>query len=157
MFGKVHFNDKKLVVYTGSFNLVIQAHYLMLSRAINQIGLKSQFLLYTKERQQLAKKVNLKHSMTYLESDKMKYFVFSDLHSCVSKLEETLDKYGYDSNNPNHKLLFLGDAFDKGKEHFKTYQFFKNAILNSNKIGDTVVPVCPSAGQTHNGTGTELC
>ena len=64
----------------------------------------------------------------------MKYFVFSDLHSCVSKLEETLDKYGYDSNNPNHKLLFLGDAFDKGKEHFKTYQFFKNAICNHKLI-----------------------
>ena len=40
MFGKVHFNNKKLVVYTGSFNLVIKAHYLMLSGAINQIGLK---------------------------------------------------------------------------------------------------------------------
>ena len=40
MFGKVHFNNKKLVVYTGFFNLVIKAHYLMLSGAINQIGLK---------------------------------------------------------------------------------------------------------------------
>ena len=51
MFGKVHFNNKKLVVYTGSFNLIVtKAQYLMLSEAINQIGLKSQFLLYTKEK-----------------------------------------------------------------------------------------------------------
>jgi len=41
MFGKVHFNNKKLVVYTESFNPVTKAHYLMLSEAINQIGLKS--------------------------------------------------------------------------------------------------------------------
>jgi hypothetical protein len=42
MFGKVHFNNKKLVVYTGSFNLIVtKAQYLMLSEAINQIGLKS--------------------------------------------------------------------------------------------------------------------
>lgn len=41
MFGKVHFNNKKLVVYTGSFNLVVtKTQYLMLSEAINQIGLK---------------------------------------------------------------------------------------------------------------------
>ena len=34
-------DNKKLVVYTGSFNPVTKAHYLMLSEAINQIGLKS--------------------------------------------------------------------------------------------------------------------
>ncbi len=64
----------------------------------------------------------------------MKYFVFSDLHSCMYELEEALEKYGYDSNDINHKLLFLGDAFDKGNEHFKTYQFFKNAIENNKLI-----------------------
>ena len=55
MFGKVHFNNKKLVVYTGSFNLVIKAHYLMLSGAINQIGLKKASFCYIRRKRQQQK------------------------------------------------------------------------------------------------------
>lgn len=64
----------------------------------------------------------------------MKYFVFSDLHSCIGELISKLNKLGYDETDPNHKLLFLGDAFDKGKKHFETYKFLEKSILNNKLI-----------------------
>ena len=60
----------------------------------------------------------------------MKYFVFSDIHSCLDKLKLALMEAGYDECNDNHKLLFLGDAFDKGTEHYETYLFLKENIKN---------------------------
>ena len=64
----------------------------------------------------------------------MKYFVFSDIHSCLSELKAALKKARYNENDNNHKLLFLGDAFDKGKEHFNTYLFLKDNIINNKLI-----------------------
>lgn len=48
----------------------------------------------------------------------MKYFVFSDVHGCYPELIESLITSGYDSNNSNHKLLFLGDAIDKNRDDY---------------------------------------
>ena len=64
----------------------------------------------------------------------MKYFVFSDIHGCFSELINSLSQSGYDSNDDNHKLVFLGDAFDKNKEDYQTYLFLKNNIENGKLI-----------------------
>ena len=59
---------------------------------------------------------------------KMKYFVFSDIHGCINELLSALKTNGFDENNPNHHLLFLGDAFDKNREDYKTYLFLKEMV-----------------------------
>ena len=64
----------------------------------------------------------------------MKYFVFSDIHSCLNELKAALNQAGYNENDDTHKLLFLGDAFDKGHQHYETYLFLKNNILNNKLI-----------------------
>ncbi len=64
----------------------------------------------------------------------MTYFVFSDIHSCLNELNAALNQAGYNENDNNHKLLFLGDAFDKGHQHFETYLFLKNNIENNKLI-----------------------
>ncbi len=64
----------------------------------------------------------------------MKFFVFSDIHSCINELKSALNQVGYNKNDDTHKLLFLGDAFDKGHQHFETYLFLKNNIENNKLI-----------------------
>ena len=58
----------------------------------------------------------------------MKYFAFSDVHSSYDAMINALDKAGYDMNNSSHKLIFLGDAFDKGKKPVETFLFLKQQI-----------------------------
>ena len=64
----------------------------------------------------------------------MKYFVFSDIHGCYNELMNSLKLSGYDENNNDHKLLFLGDAFDKNKDDYNMYLFLKNNIKNNKLI-----------------------
>jgi serine/threonine protein phosphatase 1 len=64
----------------------------------------------------------------------MTYFVFSDIHSCLNELKAALNQAGYNEIDNNHKLLFLGDAFDKEHQHFETYLFLKNNIENNKLI-----------------------
>lgn len=63
----------------------------------------------------------------------MKYFVFSDVHGCYTKLREELKTAGFDENNPNHLLISLGDNFDRGKENYQMFLFLKN-MKEKNKI-----------------------
>jgi len=56
----------------------------------------------------------------------MKYFVCSDLHSHYIALIESLNKAGYDVNNPEHKLIVCGDIFDRGDETLEVYKFLKS-------------------------------
>lgn len=59
-----------------------------------------------------------------------KYFVFSDVHGEYEALRQGLDQAGYDRNNRNHKLVSLGDAYDRGPDSSKIYEFliYSNAI-----------------------------
>lgn len=56
----------------------------------------------------------------------MKYFVCSDLHSHYTPLIESLNKAGYDMNNPEHKLIVCGDVFDRGDETLEVYKYLKS-------------------------------
>lgn len=52
-----------------------------------------------------------------------KYFVFSDVHGEYDALIQGLQEAGYEEHNPNHKLISIGDAFDRGPDSNKVYRF----------------------------------
>lgn len=54
-----------------------------------------------------------------------KYFVFSDVHGEFDALIKSLEDAGYDHKNPNHILISVGDAFDRGPKSRKIYDFFR--------------------------------
>ena len=61
-----------------------------------------------------------------------KLFVVSDIHGHFSVLKNALEESGFDKNNPDHKLICLGDYFDRGNENKLVLKFFeqlKNKVL----------------------------
>lgn len=55
-----------------------------------------------------------------------KYFIFSDVHGEYDALINALNEAGYDRNNPTHKLVSLGDNFDRGKQSGEIFMFLRN-------------------------------
>jgi len=60
----------------------------------------------------------------------MKYFCVSDIHSFGNILIDTLDKVGFDKNNKEHCIIFLGDIFDRGDETIEVYKFIQSIPKN---------------------------
>ena len=60
------------------------------------------------------------------ENPLTKYFVFSDVHGEYDALINSLRMAGYEGGNPQHKLISLGDAFDRGPNSREVYELFKN-------------------------------
>ena len=61
-----------------------------------------------------------------------KLFVVSDIHGHYTLLKEALEKSGFDKDNPEHKIICLGDYFDRGSENKLVLKFFeqlKNKVL----------------------------
>ena len=56
----------------------------------------------------------------------MKYFVISDTHSFYTETIKALNEKGYDQNNPDHTLILCGDAFDRGDESVKMFEWMKS-------------------------------
>ena len=56
----------------------------------------------------------------------MKYFVCSDPHSFTSIMIKALTDAGFDKDNPEHKLILCGDAFDRGPEPVEMYRYLKD-------------------------------
>lgn len=54
-----------------------------------------------------------------------KYFVFSDVHGEYNALIAGLEEAGFDKNNPKHKLISVGDAFDRGPDSSKIFNFLR--------------------------------
>lgn len=54
---------------------------------------------------------------------KTKYFAVADVHSYFNPLMRALIDNGFDINNPAHKLILCGDAFDRGDESQMLYNF----------------------------------
>lgn len=52
----------------------------------------------------------------------MKYFIVADVHAHFTILRETLQKAGF-SDRRDHKLILLGDAFDRGGETGEVAEF----------------------------------
>lgn len=58
----------------------------------------------------------------------MKYYVVADVHGFYTQMINALNENGFDENNPNHKLVICGDAFDRGKENIKMLLYMKKLI-----------------------------
>lgn len=56
----------------------------------------------------------------------MKYFVTADVHSYYDAMMSALTKQGFDITNSNHKVIILGDAFDRGPDTIKVFQFMQD-------------------------------
>ena len=63
----------------------------------------------------------------------MKYFVLSDVHNHFSEMMSALCSSGFDRNNPNHKIILVGDAFDRGEEAVKVFSFLIE-MISLNKL-----------------------
>ncbi len=64
----------------------------------------------------------------------MKYFVISDIHSNYDQMITALNKKEFDYNDPNQKIIIVGDAFDKGSKPVKMYLFIKEMIVKNKLI-----------------------
>ena len=55
-----------------------------------------------------------------------KYFITSDVHGFFNELMVALNSKEFDVNNSDHKLIVLGDLFDRGPDNIKVYEFVKS-------------------------------
>lgn len=46
----------------------------------------------------------------------MRYYVVSDIHGYYTQMKSALEKAGFFSDTTPHKLIMLGDLFDRGHE-----------------------------------------
>ena len=63
----------------------------------------------------------------------LKYYVTADIHGFYKPLIEALTETGYFEDKEPHKLIILGDLFDRGKEA-KELQTFVADLLNKDEI-----------------------
>ena len=63
----------------------------------------------------------------------MKYYVTADIHGYYSRLRFALDRAGYFSDTSPHKLVILGDLFDRGHEA-KEMQDFVLDLMSRDEI-----------------------
>ena len=52
-----------------------------------------------------------------------KYFVFADVHGFYDELEAALEAKGFEEDNPNHIIVSLGDAYDRGPQPAEVIRF----------------------------------
>ena len=56
----------------------------------------------------------------------MKYFVVADVHGFYDEMITALNDVGFDATNPNHTLISLGDAMDRGPKPVEVLQYFNS-------------------------------
>jgi len=59
-----------------------------------------------------------------MDKQTTKRFVISDPHGFYTETMAALERAGYDSNDPTHLLICLGDVFDRGTEQKPLLDFF---------------------------------
>jgi serine/threonine protein phosphatase 1 len=99
-------------------------------------------------------------------ADTNTYFVVSDIHGFYSELLEGLASKGFNSNNPNHTLVVIGDIFDRGSRSMDVYNYLKGLhkdrrILIRGNHEDMFVELVkksfPSTYDFHNKTVDTFC
>lgn len=55
----------------------------------------------------------------------MKIFAVSDIHGEMQCLLSALNDAGFDESNPEHLLISIGDAFDRGDSSLAVYEYLK--------------------------------
>ena len=53
----------------------------------------------------------------------MKYYITADIHGFYTEFHKALDEAGYFTDLEPHKLIILGDIFDRGQEAVKMQEF----------------------------------
>ena len=53
----------------------------------------------------------------------MKYYITADVHGFYTKFHKALDEAGYFNDSASHKLIILGDIFDRGQEAVEMQEF----------------------------------
>ena len=53
------------------------------------------------------------------------YFLVSDVHGFYTEMEKALKEAGFAVENKEHVFCLLGDAFDRGEENLKMFNFLK--------------------------------
>ena len=53
----------------------------------------------------------------------MKYYIAADIHGFYTEFHKALDEAGYFTDPEPHKLIILGDIFDRGQEAVEMQQF----------------------------------
>ena len=53
----------------------------------------------------------------------MKYYITADVHGFYYELHKALDEVGFFTDPEPHKLIILGDLFDRGLEAVEMQQF----------------------------------
>ena len=68
----------------------------------------------------------------------MRYYVISDVHGYYTQMKSALEKAGFFSDTTPHKLIMLGDLFDRGHEAKQLQQFIlegcRIAITNQTEL-----------------------
>jgi len=57
---------------------------------------------------------------------KNKYFAVADVHGHLTILKQELDKAGFKLEDETHKLIVVGDMFDRGPESYDLYLWLKD-------------------------------
>lgn len=65
---------------------------------------------------------------------KFKFFAVSDVHGHYSELRRALYKEGFRLNDPTHKLIVVGDSFDRGSESYELYKWLSKLIKKDKAI-----------------------
>lgn len=55
-----------------------------------------------------------------------KYFVISDVHGFFTEMRSCLFRAGFRKQNPEHILVLVGDAFDRGPDAPKVYEYIRS-------------------------------
>lgn len=58
----------------------------------------------------------------------MLYYVISDVHNHYTEMMTALSGKDFNINDPNQKVILVGDAFDRGEEAFLVFNFLKDLV-----------------------------
>lgn len=64
----------------------------------------------------------------------MKYYIAADVHGFYTEFHKALDEAGYFTDPEPHKLIILGDLFDRGLEAVQMQQFILKLMERDNVI-----------------------
>ena len=63
----------------------------------------------------------------------MKYYITADIHGFYTEFHKVQDEAGYFTDPEPHKLIILGDIFDRGlikfDDAFRHFMVFKKTVL----------------------------
>ena len=58
----------------------------------------------------------------------MKYYITADIHGFYTEFHKALDEAGYFTDPKPHKLIILGDIFDRGQEAVEMQRFILSLL-----------------------------